>query len=37
MWDWNILGVDIDNQNYNINEIKEKAEKVKDDYIFKIE
>ncbi|MGX5682968.1 hypothetical protein ACWKWW_00275 [Chryseobacterium cucumeris] len=37
MWDWNILGVEIDNQKYNIGEIKDKSEKIKDDYIFKIE
>lgn len=37
MWDWNILGVEIDNQKYNIGEIKDKSEKIKDDYIFRIE
>ncbi|WP_241330918.1 hypothetical protein [Chryseobacterium arthrosphaerae] len=36
-WSWNIENIEIDGKRYNSKDLEEKSEKIKDDYIFKIE
>ncbi|MGN7866308.1 hypothetical protein [Chryseobacterium sp. 22458] len=36
-WSWNIENIEIDGEKYNSKDLEEKSERIKDDYIFKIE
>lgn len=36
LWQWNISTIEIDDKSYDINELKNGAEKVKDDYVYQI-